>query len=337
MESTRLIFADSRNRDVKLYPNGNTYTLHLTTSLKNVTRVDLMSVHVPNTMFNLNNGSNVLTIGSSNLSLNQGFYSAGGIASAVTAVVNNAFSVNYLSNEGKFIFSNASSFSFRINSGELASLLGLPPVNILTSFLATDLDPCFSGKYIFKSFTLLHMNPNEYIFLDIDELKTPSHIDAKSLEGTTGTVAGSNINRAFAPIMMDVQSGAIKTFDEKSNYTISVVYPEPITSLERLTVRWYNFRGNSLNFRGLDEHSFILRAHILDEDVRRLPPPPPLQDVEIKRIVEAMTMVPPPPPEKKTKVPWLIIVLVLIAVFAAWKTLSGSLRTQAGQAPGSSR
>lgn len=336
MESTRLIFADSRNRNPTQYPHGNTYTLYLTTPIKNVTRVDLMSVHVPNTMYNLTNGSNVLTVGSSNISLNQGFYSAGGIASVVTAAVNNAFSVNYLSNEGHFIFSNTNNFSFRINSFELASLMGMP-VGIIGSQLATNTDPCFSGQYISKSITLIRMNPNEYIFLDIDELKTPSHIDAKSLEGTTGTVSGSNINRAFAPIMMDVQSGAIKTFDEKTNYTISVVYPEPITSLQRLTIRWYDYRGDLLNFRGLDEHSFILRVHVLEEDVRRIPPPPPLQDVEIKRIVEAMTMVPPPPPEKKTKIPWFIIFLVLITVFAAWKMLSGSLHTRAGLAPGSSR
>jgi hypothetical protein len=338
MESTRLIFADSRNRDPTLYPHGNAYTLHLTTPIKNVTRVELMSVHVPNTMYNLTNGSNVMTVGpSSNISLNQGFYSAGGIASAVTAAVNNAFSVSYLSNEGHFMFSNTNSFSFKINSGELGTLLGLPPGTQFNPGLATSLDPCYLGQHILKSLTLIHMNPNEYIFLDIDELKTPSHIDAKSLSGTTGTVAGSNINRAFAPIIMDVQSGSIKTHSENADYIISVMYPEPINSLQRLTIKWYDGRGNLLNFRGSDEHAFILRAHVLDEDVRRLPPPPPLQDVEIKRIVEAMTMVPPPPPEKKTKIPWLIIVLVLVAAFAAWKTLSGSLRTQAGQAPGSSR
>jgi hypothetical protein len=278
-----------------------------------------------------------MTLVSSNISLNQGFYSAGGLASALTAAVNNVFSVSYLSNEGHFIFSNATSFSFRINSSQLSSLLGIPGGVNYSSTLATELDPCFSGQYIFKSSTIIHMNPNEYIFLDIDELKTPYHIDTRSLQGTTGTVSGSNINRAFAPIIMDVKSGSIKTHSENADYTISVMYPEPINSLQRLTIKWYDGRGNLINFRGSDEHAFILRAHVLEEDVRRIPPPPPLQDVEIKRIVEAMTMVPPPPPEKKTKIPWLIIVLVLIASFAAWKTFSGSLRTQAGQAPGSSR
>jgi len=337
MESTRLIFADSRNRDIKLYPTGNSYTLHLTTPIKNVTRVDLVSARVPNTMYNLTEGSNVITVGSSNISLNEGFYSAGGLSGALTAAVNNAFSMNYLSNEGHFILSNAMSFQFRINSSELSNLMGIPQSTNFSSKLATALDPCYSGTYIFKSNTLIHMNANEYIFLDVDELKTPSHIDAKSLSGTTGTVAGSNINRAFAPVMMDTPSGGMKIYHENADYTVSVAYPEPINSLQRLTVNWYDTNGKLLNFRGSDYHAFILRAHVLEEDVRRIPPPPPLQDVEIKRIVEAMTMVPPPPPEKKTKIPWLIIVLVLIAAFAAWKTFSGSLHTRAGMAPGSSR
>jgi len=338
MESTRLIFADSRSRNAILYPSGNSYTLHLTTPIKNVTRVDLVSTRVPNTMYNLTNGSNVLTVGSSNISLNQGFYSAGCLTAAITAAVNNAFSMSYLSSEGHFLLSNTNIFQFRINSSELSNLMGIPQTTLFTSKPATSLDPCLLGQSIFKSNTLIHMNSNEYIFLDIDELKTPSHIDAKALTGTTGTVSGSNINRAFAPIMMDVSSGGMKIYHENSDYTVSVAYPEPINSLQRLTVNWYDTNGKLLNFRGSDNHAFILRAHVLEDDVRRLPPPPPLQDVEIKRIVEAMTMVPPPPPEKKTKIPWLIIVLVLISVFAAWKTFSGqSLRTRAELAPGSSR
>jgi hypothetical protein len=328
-----LVYADSINRNE---PYGNSYTLFLTTPLKNINQVDLVSVHVPNTMYNITNGSNVLTVGgTSNISINQGFYSAGGIASTITAAVNNAFTVNYLSNEGKFLFSNDIQFSFYINSTELLNMLGT--TKGVVSFPATNLDPCYLGKQIYKSIKAIDMITNDYIFLDIDELKTPNHIDAKGLFDNSGTVSGKNINRAFAPILMDVPSGGIKTYAENTDYSISVTYPEPINSLQRLTIKWYNSFGNLLDFRGANNHAFLLRIHTLDDDVRRLPPPPPLQDVEIKRIVEAMTMVPPPPPEKKTKIPWLIIVLVLVATFAAWKTLSGSLRTQAVQAPGSSR
>jgi len=335
MNSTRLIFVNSRNRDGNLYPHGNAYTLYLSTPIKNISKVELVSLRIPNTMYNVTNGSNVMTIGgTSNISINQGFYSAGGIASTITAAVNNAFVIDYLSNEGKFLFSNTSNFAFKINSNELGGILGITPFINITSSLATNLYPCYLGKQILKSITLVHMNPNEYIVLDIDELKTPNHIDAQRLQRNTGTIPGSNINRAFAPIIMDVQSGAIKTYNEHTDYTISVTYPEPIPSLQRLTINWHDARGNSIDFRGLDEHAFILRAHVLEDDIRRLPPPPPLQDVEIKRIVEAMTMVPPPPPEEKRKIPWLVIFLILIIIFLGWKQWSSgqSLHTRAAGA-----
>jgi hypothetical protein len=60
MATERLVFADSHNRDSALYPSGNSYVLHLTTPIKNIERVDLVSarVPVPNTLYNLTNGSN---------------------------------------------------------------------------------------------------------------------------------------------------------------------------------------------------------------------------------------------------------------------------------------
>jgi hypothetical protein len=62
MQSTRLLFADSKNRDVQLYPSGNSYVLHLTTPIKDIERVDLVSARVPNTVFNMTAGSNVISI-----------------------------------------------------------------------------------------------------------------------------------------------------------------------------------------------------------------------------------------------------------------------------------
>ena len=58
MATERLVFADSHNRDSALYPSGNSYVLHLTTPIKNIERVDLVSARVPNTLYNLTNGSN---------------------------------------------------------------------------------------------------------------------------------------------------------------------------------------------------------------------------------------------------------------------------------------
>lgn len=314
-----MIFADSRNRDVQIYPSGNSYVLHLTTPIKNISRVDLVSARVPNTMYNLTNGSNVFSINSSNISVNSGFYSVYGLAQAVTS--NAVVTLDYLPDEGHFVFSGASSFTLTIFSSEFANLSGFQTGTTYTSVLATALDPDYSGKHVIKSKTLVNMAMNDYVFLDIDELRTPWHVDAKSLVSSTGTVSGSNSNRSFAPIMLDVGSACIKNFHESKDYKISVNYPEPIGTLSRLTIRWYDKDGALLNFRGWETNAFVLRVHVKDDDERRLPPPPPLQDVEIKRLIEAMTLATPKEEKKpKRRIPWFLIVLVAILCVVIYKT-----------------
>jgi len=311
-----MIFADSRNRDVQIYPSGNSYVLHLTTPIKNISRVDLVSARVPNTMYNLTNGSNIFSINSSNVSINSGFYSVYGLAQAVTS--NAVTTLDYLPDEGHFVLSGGTSFTLTIFSSEFANLSGFQTA---TSSLATSLDPAYYGKHIIKSRTLVNMAMNDYVFLDIDELRTPYHVDAKSLVSSTGTVSGSNSNRSFAPIMLDVGSACIKNFHESKDYKISVNYPEPIGTLSRLTIRWFDKDGTLLDFRGWETNAFVLRIHVKDDDERRLPPPPPLQDVEIKRLIEAMTLATPKEEKKpKRRIPWFLIVLVSILCVVIYKT-----------------
>jgi hypothetical protein len=330
--STRLLFADSKNRDVTLYPSGNSYVLHLTTPIKDIERVDLVSARVPNTVYNLTQGSNVLAINSSNVSLNEGFYSVYGLAQALTGTI----TCDYAPDEGHFLFSSSSSFTIFIHSVELSKMLGLGRGILLTSALAGPTDPGYTAKYILRSTTLVDMSLNEFLSLDIDELRTPSHVDTGALVSSSGTVSGSNINRSFAPIMLDVGSGCIKTFKENGDYRVSVEYPEPIASLQRLTVRWVDKNGDPVNFRGWDTNAFVLRIHIKDRDREmELPPPPPLQDVELKRIIDAMTLALPPPPKeesKKFKIPWFLLVLATLIGIFIWKTF-GSRSSPVGAVP----
>lgn len=315
--SERLLFADAANRDVALYPQGNSYVLHLTRPIRNIERVDLVSARVPNTIYNLTNGSNVLAYNSSNISLNQGFYSAYNLAQAVTAA---GLALDYLPQEGHFIFSIAApSFILNITSDEFGTMVGLP-VGTYTGTAATALDPTYAGKLIVKSSTLVDFSLNEYIFLDIEELRTPFNVDTGSLQGTTGTISGSNANRAFAPVIMDVGSACIKNFHENKDYRVSVDYPEPINSLQRLTVRWIDKSGTPLDFRGWNTNAFVLRLHVTPDPEPTLPPPIPLEEIQIKRIVEAMKVAPPPPPEPKKRIPWVFIILGLIAAIVVWKS-----------------
>ena len=325
--SERLIFVDAANRDSNLYPTGSSYVLHLTRPIRNIERVDLVSARVPNTMYNLTDGSNVFAFNSSNVSLNQGFYSAYTLAQAVTS--NALVTLDYLQQEGHFVFSSVSVFTLKIQSDEFATMVGLASGTTYTGSLASPLDPAYTGKYIVKSKTLVDFSLNEYIYLDIDELRTPFNVDTGALQGTSGTISGSNANRSFAPINMDVSSACIKNFHENKDYRISVDYPEPINSLQRLTVRWVDKSGTLLDFRGWNTNAFILRLHLTPDPEPILPPPQPLEEIQIKRIVEAMQMIPPPPPEPKRRFHWWIIVFVIIGVIVAYKTLRG-----AGTGPG---
>lgn len=318
-DTTRTLFVDSKNRDVTLFPSGNSYTLHLTTPVKNVVRVDLVSARVPNTMYNLTNGTNVFRMNGTYVSLNPGFYSAYTLAAAVTA--NGTLTLDYLANEGHMVFSSANPFTLTPNSSEFASMVGLTSGTAYPAVLAaSSLDPGYTSKYIVKSSTLVDFSLNEYVFLDIEELRTPWNLDAKSIDSRTGTFSGSNSTRMFAPIVMDVGSGCIKNFHENKDYKIQTTYPEPIGTLQRLTVRWYDKTGNLLDFKGWNTNAFVLRLHVTDLEDRHLPPVQPLQDVEIRRIVEAMTLAAPPPPKpERRRIPWAIIILAILGLFLAWK------------------
>jgi hypothetical protein len=286
-------------------------------------------------MYNITDGTNIFSLGAINISVRPGFYSAYGIAAAITS--NALVTLDYLPDEGKFIFSNSGAFSITIQSEEFAKVIGLSNAATYTATLATNLDVGYAGKYIVRSTTMLDLTLNDYVFLDIDELRTPHNVDARKLDGSSGTVSGSNANRSFAPVIMDVGSACIKNFHENKDYKISVEYPEPINVLQRLTVRWYDKDGNLLNFRGWTTNAFVLRIHVKPEPERTLPPPPPLQDVELKRIIDAMTLTMPPPPKeesKKFKIPWFLLVLATLIGIFIWRTFGSRPVAAAPQVPG---
>jgi len=313
----RLIVVDAANRNTSLYPSGNTYVVHLSSPIRNISRVDLVSAHLPNTIYNLDTPLSVMTVNtSSNIYLPPGFYNACSLATALTA--RGFFEAVYIPTEGKFIFSHCSQFTFVIHSPEFAKLVGFLPNVVYTSHLGNqDYDPCYSAFYIIRSIGIIDLSFNEIVHLDIDEFRTPNHVSTGAIINSSGTITGANAGRSFAPIIMDVNSASIKNFKE-SDYKISVFYPEPIGVLTRLTVRWYDKNGSLLNFRGLDTNSFVVRVHTIEHP--RLPPPPPVEEVELKRYIEVVA--PPAPPEKKRKIPWtLISILILIGTLFYFNVL----------------
>jgi len=320
-QPVKYVYVDSTNRDVTLYPSGNSYTLHLTAPLHSVVQVDLVAAKVPNSMYNLTSGSNVLSFNGSNVSIAPGYYSAYGLA---TALVNSSggslFGLSFLPNEGRFLFTSSVSFNVQAKTTEMQRLLGVPSGSLASFAASSDpvfaSDPTYTGKWLYKAPTLADMATNEYVFLDIDELRTTSVIDAKKLIGNT--TEGSTIRSTFGMIPLDVNSGCIKNYKETTDYKQWIQFTTPIPKIQRLTIRWTDSKGQLLNFQGFDNNAFTLRFHC---EYQKIPEPvPPLQDVEIRRIVEAMTIAPPPPEKpKRFKVPWTLIILVLLGFAIAYK------------------
>lgn len=287
---TFIVYADSTQRDTALYPSGNTYTLHLTNPVKNVTRVDLVSAVVPNTMYNLTGTSNVLTIGTSNVWLNPGFYSTSTLVSEFNASSQvTGTKLAYLCAEGRFIFYGALT-SVTCLTPEIAKLLGLPIGT--TDALAVDTNLAYANHTTYgaaanyvRSASIINMSVNEHIWLDIAEFRTPTTMDARRLVTSSNvrTTLSTTAGTSFALVPMDVTSGSFKSFKEQTDYSMSIEFPSRLDSLERLTVRWLDLNGNPLAFNGLDTNSFTLRVHtVLVPDVpeRLTSLPAPVVDQE---------------------------------------------------------
>lgn len=292
-----IVYADSTQRDTSLYPSGNTFTLHLTHPIKNVTRVDLVSAVVPNTMYNLSGTSNILTIGTSNVFLNPGFYSSSSLVSEFNASAQvSGTSMAYLSGEGRFIF-YGSLTSLTCLTPEIAKILGLSlgttnALNIADNpAYATHATFGSSARYV-KSTSIIDLSLNEHVWLDIAEFRTPTTLDARRLVSSSNvrTTQSNTAATSFALIPLDVSSGSFKSFKEHTDYRISVEFPSRLDSLERLTIRWLDRNGTLLNFNGLDINSFTLRVHTVTvPSVPERPEslPKPVIDTERNRIFMA--------------------------------------------------
>jgi hypothetical protein len=252
----REIYVDSRRRNE---PYGNSYTLYIQSPLKNVTKVELVSATVPNTVYNITDGINLFSLEGNTYSVANGFYSTCGLVEAVNeSLSSDIFKLSFLSSEGKFMVLGKQHFSLTILSDEFKQLTGFS--GTLESNLATTSNGIFiqnSGGYEFiKSPRVANMKPwGEYVYLDIDELRRPFEIDAVS------DPTASQNSTIFAIIPLDVTSSHMKTFKEHSDYKISIEYPKPIDIIDRLTIKWLNYQGEIVNFNGADDNALLLRFY----------------------------------------------------------------------------
>jgi hypothetical protein len=328
-----LIYADSRNRDSNLYPSGNSYTLHLTNPLKGVTQVDLVSAEFPNTFYNLLDGRSCLNFNGTDFHLNPGYYTAGCLATEINSrlplsqfgqVTYQYSNVNWISTQGKYVFLSGTTFTLTV-SNSISKLIGLPAGTYTSNSTSTDsvLNQTYGGSaWFIKSQKVADFSTNEYIFLDIEELRTPTTSEALAMKPDgSGTFSGANARNSFAMIPVNVNSGVVKSFNEGSDFGIKIEYPHPIDVISRLTIRWVDASGQLVNFNGMENNAALLRFH--QEKKEPPPPPPEIDKVELRRILDEMITVQKPQKveEKRPLVGrWTLIILLILGAIIYYYT-----------------
>jgi hypothetical protein len=157
----------------------------------------------------------------------------------------------------------------------------------------------------------------DFIFLDILELRTQATMCAQALP-----FSGESAQNSFAMIQMDVPVDSVKHFKEETDFRVSADYAQPIDKLSRLTIKWLDSTGKPLDSQGV----FVLRVHTVKHEVE-VPPPPPMLEVELKRIVDAMNLIPPKPETDKRQfgrwAVWVVFLLLVLG-YVGYKRLTPS-------------
>jgi hypothetical protein len=275
------LYVTSSNRNLSKDPYGNSYTLYLTTPIKDITTVELLYASIPNTMYNVNNGINVIGFTDiANVTANvvlstipPGFYGAGGISSEImnATYVSSNVCMSFLPGEGRFLFTRNTGFTMNVMTQELSSLLGFDyPCSINATNSATQPNYAnnlrYKDKWYIKSKYVIDMNAYDGIFLDIQELRS-MYNECAPQGSPIGTTNNNTANRSFGLIPMDVISGTLKRFKKENDFDNIVHYPYPIQKLDRLTSSWTDKSGNLLSFNGAEDNSFILRFHTLRKNL----------------------------------------------------------------------
>lgn len=315
------IYADSINRSP--HETGSQYTLKLTKDLRNIEKVELLSVSVPHVQYNITNGSNVITINSVNYSIPPGFYRAQDLASVLSNTAT-SFTFSYIGSQGIFIINHPNPFTVRFNTAEIQKRMGFGPGTYTSADHASTPFTAFvaSGDIVYSE-NIIDLTTTKFVFLDIEELRHDALIDSKVTTTLDGNYTGATISRTFGAIPMDVIQDWASTKVFKRDYEYYIKYEVPLARLDRLTVRWIDYNGQILDFNGMERNCFLLRVFC-----RPSAPPPEKKEIDEDQLIKKLQRMiddafPPPPPknDKGLKRWYLILPVVAVVLFFIFRAL----------------
>jgi len=284
MEQVSYIHVDSRNRDTTLYPFSNTYTVFLNTPITNVTRVDLVSAIVTNP-FSTGNAFIWLDITelrtpSTYDARKLGLTNVGPLASPILSIttISALVTSTTLIGQANQVYTNIASTATGNGTGARFTVTrnasGVPSVVLVAAGRGYSV-----GATITLAGALVGgTTPTDNITFTVTAVGSDQIQRNQTSSLTPAT--------SFAVIPMDVPRNFQRTFRETSDYTYSVAYPSRLDSIERLTVRWVDYTGATVDFGSLtpptyDPNMFVLRVYTQIVPVapaRPLSLPPPVRE-----------------------------------------------------------
>jgi len=279
------IVANSNQRDEELYEDPNFYRLHLQTPLREIERIELVNLRMPNTRLTIKNNVNCISFSSSAIqtsmktfSIPQGFYTPTELAAELTGAISGitGATCEWRSDLGRFLFSrdqaSTDAFFLQVNTDEMRQILGFktadryesqdvpsaPRADVIFQLFSNN--DIYANKRILLSEQLSNYDQSGFVFLDIEEFRSVRVECAGKLD-TDGNVIGGNARYSFAPIMLSTEAGGFQVFRENSDNLMHVDFNPTLARLDRITVHWRDYAGDPIDFRGRDANSFILRVY----------------------------------------------------------------------------
>lgn len=294
----KILSIDSDDRDIKKYPNINTFEISCPQDYNNIESIRLLSIKIPNNLYNisnyLKNNYFYLTINGNQhkIIIEDGYYDEILLSTYINnylKLIDNNFNIKYNNVNKKIYFGNTNtSFSLNFNnySNKLNNILGFNNITY-NSFINESsyniyffhetnpwitLDDSGSPEQIKLNSNLLispntiNINQNDNIYLEIDKLNSSDEIKPYIINTNSNTNSGI-VNSYFAKIPI-ILSQYNQSFSSKDCFLESVSYFQP--PLEKLSKLKFKFRyhdGTLVEFNN-NNISFVLEINQIRNEIK---------------------------------------------------------------------
>jgi len=274
--------------------SGNSYTIDLQRHLRNIQKVELLTVSVSRgTEYNITNGSNCFSINTTVYSIPNGRYTGARLAQVLTNIIAH-MSVSYLEESHAFLFSHGNQpFTLSLHTSEILKRLGFTNTTHTSVDHATTIYSEFvTGQLVYSDIPSDLNVADDVLLLDIEELRTDAVLCNQS-------------DRTF---------GVIGPGFETFNYEYNVVFEQAIPRVSRLTVHWLKSDGSPVNFNGQNENSFLLRFTCRKSNDEGEEEKEPLDEALLIKKIQRVIDDSMPPDTGKKGIPRFVYVLIIIVL-----------------------